>query len=250
MFIMCNISRNTLVLAVIMAFLPNIASAEENASNPLASVSNVDLRWQGIFADAGEKYDFFVDGSHMLMPKLKLKYELHYNINNFTGSRQSNFEKLVIKPLYFPYQTKLNDTWAMKVAVGIDWIVDLGDTSKAIGAGSDQVAPFAGIAFSHTPSGLVLIPLVQHFLSYRGSTDINTTSLRLIVIKPFGKGYWVKVDFKAPYEWENDKWPVSAEVQVGYNINKKWAIYAEGLVGIGRDRPYNAGVGVGLRFKY
>ncbi len=91
---------------------------------------------------------------------------------------------------------------------------------------------------------------MQHFLSYRGGTDISTTALRLIVIKPFGKGYWVKADVKAPYEWENDKWPVSAEVQVGYNINKKWAIYAEGFVGIGRDRPYNAGVGVGLRFKY
>jgi len=227
-----------------------VASAEENASNPLAAVNNVDVRWQGTFADAGEKYDFFIDGSHMLMPKLKLKYELHYNINNFTGSSQSSFEKLVIKPIYFPYQSRINKSWAMKVAVGFDLIFDLGAQSKAIGAGANQFAPFGGFAFSHSPSGLVLIPLVQHFLSVSGGTDISTTSLRLIVIKPFGKGYWAKVDVKVPYDWENQIWPVTAEVQVGYNINKKWAVYVEVLVGIGSDRPYNAGVGLGLRFKY
>jgi hypothetical protein len=40
-----------------------MASAEENASNPLAAVNNVDLSWQFTSADPGDKHDFFVDGA-------------------------------------------------------------------------------------------------------------------------------------------------------------------------------------------
>ena len=247
MFYLLRISIN---LIVTMVLLQNIASAEGNASNPMAAVNNVDLRWQGTFVSADDRNDYFVNGAQMLRPDVKLVYELHYNSNDFTGSTQHNFEKLVIRPLWFPYQAKLNDTWGMKVAVGFDWIVDLGDSSKAIGAGADQIAPLGGIAFSNFSSGLILIPFVQHFASYNGSTDISTTAGRLIILKPFGKGYWTKADIKVPYDWENEKWPITAEVQVGYNASKSVAVYGEGLVGIGHNRPYDVGVGVGLRFKY
>ena len=64
-------------LAFGLTLVTGIAAAEENASNPLAAVNNVDLRWQYTSADAGDKHDVFVDGAYMLMPKLKLKYELH-----------------------------------------------------------------------------------------------------------------------------------------------------------------------------
>ena len=33
-----------------------------------------------------------------------------------------------------------------RVALGLDWIVDLGEQNKGIELGSDQMAPFAGIA--------------------------------------------------------------------------------------------------------
>jgi hypothetical protein len=238
-----------LAFAVSAMLFSNMASAQENASNPLAAVSNIDFRFQHFSATAGNNQDYFIDGAQMLMPKLKLKYELHYNTNNFTGSHEGGFEKLVVKPLYFPYQTKLHGPWAMKLAVGLDWIVDLGDTSKAIGVGADQIAPFGGAAFSNSSSGLVLIPLVQHFISYNGP-DISTTSARLIAIQPFGEGYWIKGDVKVPYDWVMQTWPVTAEVQVGYNFNKSVAVYADGLFGIGGQRPYDWGTGVGLRFNY
>jgi len=63
-----------------------MASAQENASNPLASVNNVDFRWKYTSADSGDRHDVFVDGSHMVLPELKLKYELHYNFTDVTGS--------------------------------------------------------------------------------------------------------------------------------------------------------------------
>ncbi len=236
-------------LAFGLTLATGMASAEENASNPLAAVNNVDFRWQYTSADAGDKHDVFVDASHMLLPKLKLKYEVHYNFTDVTGSNESGLEKLVIKPIYFPVQSKLNDAWGLKVAVGTDWIVDFDNTDKGIGSGSDQVAPLFGVAFSHFSSGLVLIPLVQHFVSYNGP-DVNTTAARLIAIKPFGKGFWAKLDAKAPYDWENELWRFTTELQVGYNLGPSWAIYADGLVGIGHDRPYDVGAGLGLRFKY
>ena len=96
-------------LAFGLTLATGMASAEENASNPLSAVNNVDLRWQYTSADPGDTHDVFVDGAYMLLPVLKLKYELHYNFTDVTGSDENDFEKVVIKPLYFPYQSKLNE---------------------------------------------------------------------------------------------------------------------------------------------
>ena len=57
---------------------PQMAGDSENASNPLAKVSNTDLRWKylDLVDDRGRVNDFFIDGSFMSHPKLKIKYEL------------------------------------------------------------------------------------------------------------------------------------------------------------------------------
>ena len=84
-------------LAFGLTLVTSMAAAEENASNPLASVNNVDLRWQYTSSDPGDKHDVFVDGSYMLMPVLKLKYELHYNFTDVTGSDENDFENIAVK---------------------------------------------------------------------------------------------------------------------------------------------------------
>ena len=221
-------------LVIVFSLLAAMVKAEENASNPLAAVNNVDARWQFTSADAGDTHDVFVDGAYMVLPVLKLKYELHYKFTDVTGSDENDFEKLVIKPIYFPYQTKLNQEWGLRAAVGFDWILDFDNDDKGIGVGADQIAPLVGVAFSKFSSGLVLIPLLQHFVSYNGE-DVNQTSARLIALKPFGKGYWAKLDAKVPYDWENERWPISGEVQVGYNFGPSWALYVDGLIGVGSD---------------
>ena len=71
-------------LALGLSFLAGTATAE-NASNPLAAVSNVDLRWQSASAHAGDRHDAFIDGAHMVLPVLKLRYELHYNFTRHHG---------------------------------------------------------------------------------------------------------------------------------------------------------------------
>ena len=53
-------------------------SGGENASNPLASTNNTDLKYKYFDLRRGDRNDFFVEGSYIVQPKLKLKYELHY----------------------------------------------------------------------------------------------------------------------------------------------------------------------------
>lgn len=107
--------------------LPVSISAEENASNPLAAVNNTDLRYQ--YYDLGNgtnQQDAIIDGAYMVHPKLKFKYEVHYQSSDASGSQISEFSRVNLKAIYFPSETLLNETWGMRVAVGLEWILDFG----------------------------------------------------------------------------------------------------------------------------
>jgi len=97
--------------------------------------------------------------------------------------------------------------------------------------------------------GTTLVPLVQQFWSFNGK-DVNTTALHLIVLQAFPNKFWGKLDARLPFDWENDTVPASVELQVGKTIKKYVGIYMDGLGGIRGDRPYDWGVGTGVRFKY
>jgi len=220
---------------------------EENASNPLASVNNTDLRWQHFDLDGPERNDYFVDGAYMLTPLLKFKYELHYWDTDVTGSSESDLESLHLKPIYFPKQGDWG-SWKYKLALGVEWLIDFGNEEKGIGSGSDQIAPLAGIALM-PGGGLVLVPLVQHFVEYDGP-DVNQTSFRLVAIQSFPNKYWGKLDAKVPFDWENDTIPATVDVQLGKTFAPWLGTYVDVLFGIGGDRPYDWGVGAGMRFNY
>jgi hypothetical protein len=206
----------TFVFTILFSTLTVFADekgSEENASNPLAKVKNTDLRWQYLDSGNGHINDMFIEGSFMANDKLKIKYELHYWETNITGSSHDDFESAVLKGIYFPKE----GIWGnlkYRLALGMDWIVDLGDKEKGIGSNSDQLGPFAGVALG-LKGGTMIIPLVQQFLSYSGD-DVNTTAFRLIALKPLPKQMWVKLDGKLPVDWENDEAiPVTVELQVG-----------------------------------
>jgi hypothetical protein len=96
-----------------------------------------------------------------------------------------------------------------------------------------------------------VIPLVQHYTEYSGP-DVNTTSFRLIFLQAFpDHQMWFKLDNKVPVDWENDnEIPASIEVQLGKNYSPSFGTYIDGLFGVGGDKDYDWGVGVGLRFNY
>ena len=241
--------RKTCALyALVLLLITGINHAHaENASNPLASVSNTDLRWQHFDLGGSDRNDFYADGSYMLTPKLKLKYELHYWDTDVTGSNENDWETLHLKPIYFPKQGEWG-AWKYKLAIGVEWIVDFGNEDKGIGSGSDQIAPLVGLAF--VKGGTVLVPIVQHFVEYDGP-HVNQTSFRLIAIQSLPNNYWLKLDAKVPVDWEDDNAiPASAEPQIGKMFTPAFGAYLDGLFGLGGDRPYDWGVGIGLRFNY
>ena len=233
---------------LILAFVAARATAQENASNPLAAVNNTDLRFQ--YFDLGGESDrtrLWMDAAYMLTPKLKLKYELNYWSTDVTGSRESEFESFHLKPIYFPAQGEWG-SWKWKLAVGLEWVVEFGNEDVGVGTGSDLIGPFAGLAL--VKGNTVLIPLVQHFVEYSGP-DVNTTAVRLIAIQTLPNDFWAKLDAIVPVQWANDNAvPATAEVQVGKMLSSSLGVYMDGLFGIGGDRPYEWGVGVGLRFNY
>ncbi len=238
-------------LFIIFVIASNAGATEEsggeNASNPLSKVKNTDLRYQYIDMKGSHVNDVFIDGAFMAFDSLKIKYELHYWETDLTGTSESNLESSTLKAIYFPTEGAWGEV-NYRVALGLDWIVDLGDQEKGIGSGSDQLGPFLGLAMG--VGGVTLIPLVQQFWDYSGE-DVNTTAFRLIALKPLPKKMWLKLDAKIPVDWEHDNAiPATAELQLGKTINKNVGLYLDGLIGIGSDRPYDWGLGTGIRFSY
>lgn len=240
-------AKRTAAALLLTALAASPAVGEENASNPLAAVNGTDLRFQYFDLDGADRWDGWIDGSYMLTPKLKLKYELHYWETNVGGSSANGFETLHVKPIYFPTQGAWGD-WKWKLALGGEWIVGFGNDDKGIGTGSDQISAFTGVAL--VKGGTVLVPLVQHFLSYDGP-DVNDTAFRMIAIQSLPNNFWGKLDAKVPVQWDNDEAiPATAEIQFGKMFNPSFGVYTDALFGVGGDRPYEWGVGLGLRFNY
>ena len=234
-----------LILILVTGFTN--AYAGENASNPLAAVNNTDIRLQYFDLGGSDRNDLWLDGAYMLTPNFKLKYELHYWDTDVTGSSENDLESFHLKSIYFPKHGELG-SWKYKLAVGVEWIVGFGNEDKGIGSGSDQIAPLVGLAFVR--GGTVLVPLVQHYVEYDGP-DVNLTAFRLIVIQSLPNKFWGKLDAKVPVDWENDNAiPATFEIQLGKMFTPSFGTYVDGLFGVGSDRPYDWGVGVGVRFNY
>lgn len=237
------------VLCLLGACLTLPALAEENASNPLAKVKNTDIRIQH-FELENDNYlnDYYIDGAFMANDKLKVKYELHYNQTDITGSKTQHLESSVVKAIYFVKEGK-TDHYGYRLALGLDWVKDLGDTDKGIGSDADLLAPFVGYAMGFE-GGTTIIPLVQHYTEYSG-VDTSQTAFRLIGMHPLPNKSWLKLDAKLPVDWENNNAiPATVELQYGKSITKHAGLYGDVLAGLGSDRPYDWGLGLGIRFSY
>ena len=220
----------------------------ENASNPLAKGRNTDLRYQAFDVDdQSHQQTVSIEGAFMALPDLKIKYEAHYSETDVTGSSERGWEQFSLKGIYFPKEGRWGK-WGYRVAVGLEWLIDGGNSDLGIGTGADQLGPFVGLAL--TPrQGTTLIPLIQHFESYRGA-DVSVTAARLIAMQTLSRASWIKLDGIFPYDWDRDAVPANIELQYGRNLSNSLALFVDGLVGLGSDRPYDYGFGVGVRFIY
>jgi len=192
--------------------------------------------------------DYYIDGAAMFTPKTKLKYELHYWDTDATGRNENDWESASLKLIHFAKEGKLSGDIPYRLAIGFEWVKDLGDIEKGIGRDADLFAPLVGLAMVVRP-GTTLIPLVQHFESYSGE-DVSETAFRLIALQTLPNKVWAKADLKAPYDWENDTVPASVEMQLGKSFTPSFGTYVDLQAGIGGDKPYDWATGIGLRFSY
>ena len=216
------------------------------ASNPISAVNNTDLKWTYVRLDDpndSRQNDYWIRGGWTFTRWLKLSYELTYRETNISGSSQSDWESLSLKPIFFIKQGGLG-SWKYRLATGFEWIVDFDNFDE----GSDQVAPLFGIALMPR-QGTTLVPLVQHFVSYNGPA-VNTTGFRLIGIQSLPYQCWSKLDLIVPYDWENERVPATVEVELGKMSTSFLGVYVSGLAGIGGDAFIDWGASLNLRFVY
>ena len=250
--VICSLAMS-LSMLVSNSFAEN-AKSDSNSngaagSNPLASVSKIDLEWQYTKSGGKNVNDIAAKASTMLHERIKLNLELHYIETDVTGQSESDFGTASIKPIFFLKDAELSENWGVRLATGFEWFVDFDNQEKGIGNGSHALGPLLGTAFLNKQSKTVLIPLVQHNESYQNGS-LSQTVFRIIGLQPLPGGYWLKLDAKIPYDWEDHTTPINSEFEAGKMITSSMGVYLKALVGVGEDRPFDSGVTGAMRLNF
>ena len=191
----------------------------------------------------------------MLHPRFKLTNELRYVNTDRSGKSEQDFEELKLKGIHLsdiePFGIKA------KLALGVEWLKDLGDFKKGTGTGADSIAPLVGIGWIPDDRNFI-ITLVQYFHSYDTDSarkeDVRETAPRLIWIRTLPDiGGWFKADLKMSIDHEDDEnFNQILELQLGKMLSPRIGIYGELLLGddVLDSNAYNIGGGLALRFMY
>jgi hypothetical protein len=226
------------------------------ASDPTAAVNYQDFRFRYFDLDRGaDKQSYETEGAYMLLPQLKFTNELRYVNTDRSGKSEQDFEELKLKGIFLsnikPFGIKA------KLALGAEWLKDMGDFEKGTGTGADKIAPLVGIGWQPNDKNFI-VTLVQYFYSYDTDSafdqDVRTTNPRLIWIRSLpGMGGWFKADLKMVIDHEDDEnFDQILEFQLGKMFTPKWGVFGEFFVGddwLDSD-SYNYAAGVGVRFIY
>ena len=226
------------------------------ASDPTAAVNYQDVRFRYFDLDRGaDKQSFETEGAFMLHPRLKTTHELRYVNTDSSGQSEQDFEELKFKTIFLsnikPFGVKA------KLAVGAEWLKDLGDFEKGTGTGADKIAPLVGIGWVANDENFI-VTLVQYFYSYDTDgafdEDVRTTNPRLIWIRSLpGLGGWFKADLKMVIDHEDDEnFDQTLELQLGKMFTPKWGVFGEFFVGdeVLDSDAYDYAFGIGLRYIY
>jgi len=254
---LCKIIFSGLVIiALARPALAQEQASGADASNPTAAVNYQDARYRYFDLDQGaDKHSFETEGAYMLHPRFKLTNELRYVNTDRSGKSEQDFEELKLKGIHLsdiePFGIKA------KLALGVEWLKDLGDFKKGTGTGADSIAPLVGIGWIPDDRNFI-ITLVQYFHSYDTDSarkeDVRETAPRLIWIRTLPDiGGWFKADLKMSIDHEDDEnFNQILELQLGKMLSPRIGIYGELLLGddVLDSNAYNVGGGLALRFMY
>jgi hypothetical protein len=221
-----------------------------NASNPLSLVNFTDVKYQYQTGDIEDVNRLFIEGALVPTSRLKIIYDLSYNQTDRSGEDEADFETLGISPVYFGFDGKLSEKWYFRSNFGFDWTYDFGHDDKGIGSGADTIGPRIGFGLANLESEVTAAAVLQHTQSYNGSSDIEATTLSITTVRQFRKAGWISSNVVIIRDWEYNAWRSSFSLQAGYGFGNGKAIYVNGMAGLGRDRLFDVGAGLGLRFNY
>ena len=221
------------------------------ASDPTAKVNFEDfrLRWLDLGGDR-DRYWYTVEGAYVWGP-IKITHELNFWDTDLSGEDEADLESFKMKGIYLQ-PIELGGVKG-RLALGAEWIKELGEFDKGTSAGTDQIAPLFGAGWNVTDQDFV-ITLAQYFHSYRRDSGAPRTRIlgpRLIWIRkiPAIKG-WAKLDYKMQIDFEADRTSNTVEVQLGTMLTGRIGLYLDGLYAIDEPKLYKWGVGTGLRLMY
>ena len=220
------------------------------ASNPLAAVNSIDLKWtySSLTDPNSSRVDlYWIKGSYTINRWAKLSYELNYQKTNITGSSRSDWQSVSLKPIFFVKQGRLG-TGKYRLATGFELILDADNCDKGIGRCTDLFSPLLGFAYM-PKEGTTIVPLVQHFVEISGE-ETNITGARLIVIQKLPKQYWTKLDLILPYDWDSEQVSGTAEAELGRMLNPRFGIYASAITGLGGNRRVDWGASANVRLVF
>lgn len=250
-----------MISSLVIIALARPALAQEqgggaDASNPTAAVNYQDARYRYFDLDRGaDKHSFETEGAYVFHPRFKVTNELRYVNTDRSGKSEQDFEELKLKGIHLtdiePFGIKA------KLALGVEWLKDLGDFEKGTGTGADNIAPLAGIGWIPDDKNFI-ITLVQYFHSYDTDSaleeDVRVTAPRVIWIRKIpGIGGWFKADLKMTIDHEDDEnFDQIVELQLGKMLSPRIGIYGELLLGddVLDSSAYNVGGALAVRFMY
>jgi len=107
------------------------AASGADASNPTAAVNFQDLRYRYFDLSRGDKHSFETEGAYMLRPNFKTTNELRYVSTDRSGNSEQDFEEFKLRAFF------LSDIRPFGIpatlAVGAEWLKDLGDFEDGTG---------------------------------------------------------------------------------------------------------------------
>ena len=245
-----------LVISVTRPAPAQEAASGAAASDPTAAVNYQDVRYRYFDLDQGaDKHSYETEGAYMLHPRFKLTNELRYVSTDSSGKSEQDLEELKFKGIHLtnimPFGIKA------KLALGAEWLKDLGDFEKGTGSGADSIAPLAGIGWVPDDRNFI-ITLVQYFYSYDTDNareeDVRETAPRLIWIRSMpDNGGWFKADLKMSIDHEDDEnFDQRLELQLGKMVTPNVGFYGEVFLGddVLDSDAYNYAVGGAVRVMY
>jgi hypothetical protein len=253
----------SILIVFLLALRPAYAEEAEKAggggggaaSDPTAAVNFQDIKPRYFdLTEGNEEFVLEAEGSYVFVPGFKITHKITGARTNRTGDWETGPRELSLKPIFLhPIKPFGIDA---KLALGGEWIKDIGKSRDGTGIGSDQIAPLFGIGWLPTEQDFI-ITLVQYFHSYDendGFDEVRETGPRLIYIRslPSIKG-WGKVDLKTSIDHEDDNdFTQTLELQLGTMVFDRIGIFGEGFVGdaVLDTDAYDWGMGMGLRFLY